>query len=346
MKRIFSIISCLILPWLALAQTPGDSILASERTIDRPLTVHSGQLRVSGGYAFIVNSKRFDVDGNSLDLSDEGLTNIGHKVALEVNYGFFEFLQASLWIDHIQQAQRSRNVALIVTPEDPVNLNPVTELKGWSDLRLTLDFKVPFVTRKFDFVGSVGRSFTTAAHEPDQPDHEITNSAGFTNVTYRSLNKAGDGVGAWLFAAKAKIRGDRLALSLFYDLNIYSEEGESITWRSRMDQGQIMYTNQAYAYQLGERMNYLFQLEYQAFSFLNIFLGYHLHRREEGWSEITGQRVVVPEQRLSSLLSGAEVLITPRLWLRQDLTLPLDGENTMAPLILSTRISYNLFPFK
>ncbi len=328
------------------AQLQGDSILAHERSIDRPLTVHRSQLRMGVAYGFLVNSVRFDDDRNRVDLSNEGLTSVGHAIFLEVNYGFFEFLQASVRIDHIQQGLRSRSAAVIASPEDPLNIIRITERRGWSDLDLTLDFKVPFYTRGYDLVVTAGRSLPVSPHEPDQPDHKIESQSGFENITYRFFERAGSGVPAWLLGIQGKFRGNRLAFSFMSGFRAYTGGGESVVWSARLDQRDITYGSRPYAYQLGDEMDLHFIFEYQALSFFNLFTGYSLEKVMEGWSEATSRRVLVPEQSLNTLLFGAEVLATPRLWIRQEARLPVSGQNRLAPFMLSTRVIYNLFPFQ
>ena len=323
----------------------GDSILANETTLIRPLNVHKGQLRISGGYSLLISSTRYDAQGNKIDLSDEGFTNIGHMVDLEFNYGFTEFLQASMGINHLQQAERSRGIAIVTTPDDPINFNEIIERKGWSDIDLTLDFKAPFVTRQFDLVFSVGRSLPVAAHEPEQPEHQIENSGGFNNITYRFLNKAGQGTGAWILGVQSKIRANKLGFTLEYSHRNFPDAGSNISWRGSLDNDVISYSSSNYDYQLGDQSRFQILSEYQAWSFLNIFLGYQTLRTGEGWTEITGVRALVEEQKRSAIELGAEVLVTPRLWIRQVASFPVGGENSLNPLILSTRASYNLFPF-
>lgn len=327
-------------------QVNGDSILANERTIDRPLNVHQGQLRMTMEYDLMVNSTQFDDRGNSLDLSEQGLTNIGHALLLEVNYGFFEFLQASVRLRHLQEGQRERSTTIIAPPGDPINITQVTERTGWSDLDLSLGFKVPFYTQQYDFVFTLGHSLPTSAHEPGEPGHTIENQAGFQTITYRFRERTGSGVRSWLLGLQGKIRGDRLAFSANANFRVYAGEGTSIAWSGRLNQGDITYTHRPYAFQLGEEMGLQLVVEYQVFSFFTLFSGYASERVSEGWSGVTGRRVLVPSQQLSTVHLGAEVLATPRFWINQQVSMPLSGQNRLVPLTFSTRILYNLFPFQ
>lgn len=346
-KKILIFFRCLvfIISPNVVAQK-GDSILANETTLIRPLTVHKGQLRVNGGYGFLINSTRYDLDGNKVDLSDEGFTNIGHLIDLEINYGFAEFLQLSVGINHLQEAQRSRNVVIIATPNKPINFNEITERKGWTDLDVVLDFKVPFVTKQFDLVFSGGRSLPIAAHEPDLPEHQIDDSGDFNSITYRFLDKAGEGTAAWLVGLSGKIRANKIGFSFDYFRQHFPKAATSLFWSASLENELISYTSRDYDYQLGDRSQILFMSEYQAWPFLNVFLGYQAHRINEGWTEITGIRALVEQQKQGLIQLGAEVLVTPRLWIRQVASFPTGGENSFNPLILSTQAVYNLFPFE
>jgi len=44
--------------------------------------------------------------------------------------------------------------------------------------------------------------------------------------------------------------------------------------------------------------------------------------------------------------SGAEMMITRRLWVRERVTLPLAARSYDAPLSFETSVMYNIFPFQ
>ncbi|MEM9391465.1 MAG: hypothetical protein AAGA02_13380, partial [Bacteroidota bacterium] len=230
--------------------------------------------------------------------------------------------------------------------DDPINFNEITERQGWTDLDVMLDFKIPFVTRQFDLVVSGGRSLPVAAHEPDQPEHQIDDTDGFDNITYRFLDKAGEGTAAWLVGLSGKLRTNKFGVSFDYFRQHFSDPATSISWLASLDDEVISYTSRDYDYQLGDRSQIQFLSEYQAWPFLNVFFGYQTYNVSEGWTEITGIRTLVEQQRRSSIQLGAEVLATPRLWIRQVASFPTGGENSFNPVVLSTRAVYNLFPFE
>lgn len=341
MKKLFTII--LFIGVLQLHAQVGDSLLANERSIDRPLNVHNGQFRGTAGYLLGITSVRFDDNANSINLSEEGFTNISHSLYFELKYGFFEFLQLSAFVQHVQSAQRARN-EVVIAPPSSVDINQITETVGWSDFTLALDLNLP-VFEGADAAVSFGRSFGANA-QPDQPSHTITENDPFNEVVFRFSENPGSGVSGWVAGAAFKWRYQDIAFSGLYNRVFPSGEGESINWFQQLQNGEIAYRQENYNYLLGDRYQLQALFEYQAFPFFVTQMGYVLDGNTRGWSEETGQRLLVPAQRLHRLLAGFEVIVTPRLWVRQNIQLPLAGQNRLGPLTFSTFLSYNLFPFE
>src|SRR5262245_53318470 len=91
------------------SQVSPDSILINERSIDRPLTLHKGQLRISGSYALGIVNKRFDEGGDAIRLSDEGLTSVRHTMVAELKYGVLDYLELQVIFARQSQAIRERD---------------------------------------------------------------------------------------------------------------------------------------------------------------------------------------------------------------------------------------------
>ena len=86
--NLLLIVAISILPHVAAAQvSPGDSLLANERAIDRPLTLHEGQLRLTGAYGLAILSRRYDLYGDAISLTDAGLSSTRHRLLFDIKYG-------------------------------------------------------------------------------------------------------------------------------------------------------------------------------------------------------------------------------------------------------------------
>ena len=80
--NIVIVIALLLFPLTGLCQ--GDSYsLLTERYIDRPLSMHRGQLQWNSGYEFSSLNKLYDINGASLDLDEEGLASAQHLFPLQ-----------------------------------------------------------------------------------------------------------------------------------------------------------------------------------------------------------------------------------------------------------------------
>lgn len=346
MKIFFIVISCLLIIQPGWAQNPLDSILANERSIDRPLIVHAGQLRLSGGYGFKVNSKRYDDDREVVDLIDEGLTNIGHAISLRFDYGITEYLQFSAFLDHLKEGQRGQTVFLVGSgAQDPLSVSELTEVKGWNDLSLLFNFKWPFITDKYDIVVKVGGRLATTQHEPEQPNHTWADGADNDQIIYQFTNHRGNGSSTYLIGTQFKWRTEKMAFSGDFNFVKNGKETQGRQWFHQLVDDEFEYRSENYTFLLGEEIDYSFQIEWQALPFLDVLMRYHSIMQKAGWSEATQNRTIIPEISLNSWVTELEVIITHRLWLRQSMVIPLSGLNSFAPFQLNTSVIYNFSPF-
>jgi hypothetical protein len=123
----------------AVAQR-GDSILANERTLDRPLTLHKGQIRITGGYAFALYSRRYDHNGKSIELSSEGDTRSQQLYSAGLSYGITNILQLAVNASYKSQLERSRDVT-IFTNDEVLQVHELTQTTGIEDVYIALDVR-------------------------------------------------------------------------------------------------------------------------------------------------------------------------------------------------------------
>jgi len=329
------------------AQGFKDSILINERSIDRRINVHQGQMRLNGGYQASIISSRFDENGDKIDLGEEGITSLIHTLFFEFLYGVHKYVQVRGGINHLTEGVRSEGLTLVPLGTEPnIQINQLQQFKGFSDLFLGVDARAPLPMRELDIIGSFGATLPIAAHEPDQPSHNAERSSDLLVLNYQFNNKNGNGVPILFFGGAVKYRFPDLAFSVFGNYGYPTKEGESIVWKNRLlSNDQFEHRSSTYAYQLGTSMNIAVIGEYQVFSFFDVILAVATSQTEGGWSEVTGKRVATFDSNLWVIAPGYELLITPKLWLRQRIEFAISGESVDAPFVIRTGLSYNFFPF-
>jgi hypothetical protein len=327
----------------SLAQSK-DSLLANERTMDRPITLHKGQIRVNAGLSVLNFSRRFDDDSKSIDLSDEeGKTVRGQGGSLSIAYGISDIIQLSVATGIKSQLDRDRDDFIIVDA-DATWIHYTRETTGLEDLNVSVDVRAPGLPKKYDVAITLGAYLPLEKSGNVRPTHTVELSEGTTTINYHYNERWGGGVVQGVAGLRAKYRSKNWALTAsgFYRMPV----GESTEkqWIHQLEGTKFMYQSIEYKIQKESEMILSGEFEYQPLPWVNTFLMGELRQWGNGWSSETGKKVASAEAYLASLYPGIEILITSRLWLRQRLQFSVAGQNRLAPFSIQTSISYNFFP--
>jgi hypothetical protein len=266
--RFLILLALVLVTGLTLnAQTLRDSILVNERKIDRPVTLHKGQMQFNTGYEISVISKEYDNTGSAISLTDKGIASILHKYCLELNYGLLDHIQTSVAINYARRGQRHETLYLFKTysviPDSVIPDFEVTyfeEYTGFEDIYLGGVFKIPFQTDRIEITLSPGISLPLFSNKPDKPENSIVLPAEeqpTTKILYHSHQRMGNGS----LAVKA---GASFLLRLPWDINVsarvnYSRpvsESKSIRWVHQLNGSDFIYDDIPYSYLLGTTFDY------------------------------------------------------------------------------------------
>lgn len=330
------------------AQTFKDSVLVNERKIDRPLTLHKGQLQFNPAYEISIISKEYDANSNNINLADEGIASVLHKYYFELNYGILDFLQASITLNYAKRGERHEN-HIITLSNTYLDVTYFDDYKGFEDFYLGTVIKLPLKTKKIEIALSPGVYLPLFSNNPQAPENSIvlpTDYQNFTKIIYHNNHKIGNGSKAIKIGASAIVRPVN-DFSISAELN-YSwpiSESKSISWIHQLNGSTFVYDDIPYKYLIGNTLDYEVNLAYQAISWFNVSLSYYYKRTYSGWSEITGFRIGNPESKLSLLSIGYEIKATSKLWINEFTDISVSGKNQLAPFSIYLGISYNLFPF-
>ena len=354
MKFNLLIIAISVLSHLALAQiSPGDSLLVNERAIDRPLTLHAGQLRLTGAYGLTLLSRRYDLYGEAISLADEGVSSTKHRFLFDIKYGVNDFIQVNIANAYSGNVVRQRTQYIVPMEPDPVvSHDIVTNHAGIEDLYLGVDIRAPLKTRKVDVAVTLGARLPTASFEPSAPEHsfESTRRDGdlYHNFTYRYNYTRGQGITVARAGTMIKYRLTKFAFTARVDYEHGLTDGKSFEWRHQLnDDGTFEYRKDPFTYRLPDTFLYFAEIEYQPVPRLVVFAGPYGHTAFRGWtSSEEDLKVAVPYQSSWMISSGAEILINRRLWVRERITFPVAARSYDAPLSFETSVMYNIFPFK
>lgn len=96
---------------------------------------------------------------------------------------------------------------------------------------------------------------------------------------------------------------------------------------------------------LPDSFNYFVEVEFQASRRVDLFVNASGFTAYDGWvSNADELKVAVPYRTIAVISPGAEILLTPKFWLRERLDVALAGKNHEAMIVLQTTIMYNFFP--
>lgn len=333
----------LIIPWSVAAQNKADSLIMNERTMDRLFTLYKNQIRVNGGYVFSTFKSEFDESGDKNLLSDQGVSSNMHQFDLSIRYGILNFLDAQV---HIEQKTKNDRLEplYVISLEPPIQILTDVTAQGLEDIRINLNARVPFRTRKYDLGGAVGMYLPTAENQPDQPNNEVGADEIGEVINIRHSEKWGYGSSSIYFLISAKVRLSRMAFSFVHDRRLPMSESESIQWDFWLKtNGKFDYDPRSYDLLKQRISNFKISGEYQFYPWFNAFVNVSTSIKNKGWTEISGQRLALSDQKNSNISVGYELLITSKLWLRQWAIYGVSGENSLNPFTIHTLFSYNLF---
>ena len=347
MRFFLVCISVLFALSLASGQSPKDSILMAERSIDRPLTLHKGQIRIEAGYAFSSVTRRFDTDGEVVKLfEEEGYTFVRQAFLVDLRYGILENLSFTIASTYKAQTERHEEVYVSSTDGQLAQLFEIRSKKGIEDLFVGLTARAPFTSRKVDLIIQGGLYVPVGAKEDSRPDHSVEQIEGGRKFTYRYGSFWGYSDLAASFGGGIKYRTKAYAFTALVSYDYPLGESKNLQWTYQLVDDNFEYKSDPYAYQVPANLKFNLEIERQITPWFDLSLLFHGEQSNGGWEEINGQRYSIATIQLYSINPGYEIIVTPKLWLRQRVSIPLWGENSESPFSIYTSLVYNFFPFK
>jgi hypothetical protein len=338
------IVILLLTPLLSWAQTDRQAIFNEERTMDRRYTLYQGQFRLTGNYALDIFKNSYDINGEKSLLSERGISQNRHAFLAQLRFGLIDYLDLQVRANYAIQNYRGEPIYIIAPPQPSLQVYTTTITSGLEDLYIGLNGRLPIPTKKLDIGLSGGIFLPTAQGQPDQPTHSTSSDELGEVINYQYNENWGYGVNTLFYKGHFKFRLADLAISGDYASRLPLGETETVTWTSRLENdGSFSYASEAYMKQVPQSVAVQAMLEYQLFDWVNIHLSGNHWRTMGGWTEESGERLALPEEKQTWLSPGYEVLVSNKLWLRQTAHFPLTGENTFSQFRLSTTLYYNLF---
>jgi len=352
MKALLLLTIVFIPGTILVAQTfSGDSVLANERSIDRPITLHARQVRITGGYGLSIISRRYSADGDVIKLSDEGLSSVRHRFNLDLKYGINDFIQLNASISRAGNVVREQTRYIFpFEPEPVVMLNVLKEYSGLEDLFVGLDLRAPLKTRKVDVGLTLGASLPVSSFEPERPEHSFEavteGDATTNNFTYRYYYPLGKGIIIAQIGGIIKYRMTKWAFSTRVDYQHGLKDGESFEWKHQLTNNVFEYRQEPFTYRLPDSFSYAMEAEYQPLPWFDLFLNVSGFNASKGWTSLPEDlKLALPDQSVVFISPGFEIIVTPKLWLRERINFAVSGKNHEASFGFQTTLMYNFFPF-
>ena len=354
MKNIL-LMAILICPWIissgaAQTLTGKDTIFLKERTLDRPLNVHGGQLRITGGYGINLHNHAFDASGAKINLVKDGLSSLRHQGILDIRYGLSEYLQFSLLYGYSNETIMERTILLYGYPAGIIGseINESSTYKGADDLNVQLDFRIPFRTRKFDLLIQAGSELPTGSTRLYAPENTIGLDATgqVQQIRYNYRYSTGRGVVTPFVGAAWKHRLGSVAYTLFGNFRHSLDPVTVNNWETYLDNGNFISEAVSTTRTLPDEIRIGGEFEMQLSPLFNVSLQAQYRRQSDGWQTSPVGNFALANTSLLQAGVGYELIVTPRLWLRQRLLLPFNGMSVRAGTVLQSSLSYNLFAVK
>jgi len=326
------------------SQTGGNTDILTERVVDRPLTLHAGQLQINPGYQLSIGSRKFDADGDKIDLASEGTAMVQHLYNLEIKYGILEFVEVSAALNYSSLGVREKQVWYFHGAET-MYTTQLTECKGLSNLFVGLALRLPFDIDHFGWRVSAGASLPVANYKPEKPTHSSTtvvDSLGvFQQVRFHYNDKAGNGTMIYHFGTTAQFFTDNMAITGWADYSLCFSEAETHYWESRLYEDEFSYQSVPYKTKPGNTLSYVLTFDYQAIDWFDVFGRFSGMMYNGGWDEEEGVRIGHPEKNMMAVGFGYEIQVARHLRLFQSMDIPILGKNELAPLVIYTGASFN-----
>ena len=314
----------------------------------RPLTLYRGQFEANAGYKFAIRTRSYDQDGNLVVLKGAGTASVYHYYFLEMKYGVTNFLELSAQTNYMKRGIRSMTESYFASATEAIQVNTVTETKGFGDILLLASLRLPITYKWFD-VGIRGGAYVpTAKYKPSEPTNkvsDITAASSFT-VNYHFNNKNGYGVPVWLASCTAKFGVAKFSLQTDFTYKKPFKEGQNIRWDQELTVSKTFaYSTQKYQYLLNSSYAINASLHYQAAGWFNIELNSAYFHSGGGWTEYWGDKYKNREENLFTLEPAMEIQISPAITIYEVTGFPVAGKNIDGPFYLFMTVSFNTFPF-
>lgn len=327
-----------------------DTVLSRERTLDRPLNLHSGQIRITAGYGINLNNDAFDDQGSKYSLREDGLASLRHQGQLDIRYGLSEYLQIGLQYGYSNETITKETILLYGYPAGLTGtiITESATFKGSDDIIAQVDFRFPFRTRMFDLLLQAGSELPTGPTLAYMPDHSIglDESGRVQQLDYRYRYATGRGVVTPFIGGAWKHRLGSVAYTFYGSYRHSLQPATVYTWESYMLNGKFVNTATAVQRTLPDEIRLGGEFEIQASPIFNLSLQAQYRSQSRSWQTSANGDFALIDSYLLQAGLGYELIITPRLWLRQRLLLPLSGSSARAGTILQSSLSYNLFAVK
>jgi hypothetical protein len=212
------------------------------------------------------------------------------------------------------------------------------------DLLISLSGRMPFTPKALDIILMGGIHLPTGKDQAKQPNHSVTEEVnGSLNVVYRQRSTWGSGIQSGYFGGQIKYRFIKSAITIS---GIYTHplgESKGLRWEYQFVNNSFEYKSQSYSFQLPDRLNFSIEVERQLSPWFDLSMILRGESANKGWEEVNTVKFLKLEQYFLSFNPGYEILVTPKLWLRQRLSFALTGRNTDAPFTINTSLVYNFF---
>lgn len=322
--------------------------LLTEPFIDRPLSMHKGQIQINPAYQISISGGYFENDRAKTSLLEDGASVIGHSSFFNIKYGLFEYFELGAEMNYFKRGIRNTSLTYLDLYET-VTITELIENKGFEDLLLSGTFRLPLNLEAFDIAFSAYYLLPVSSYSPESPNHSIESIVAgsiFTTINLHETIPNGQGVSSYGIGSEFKLRFSNFAVSGAGSYLSPTGEGLKGYWLEYVVDEEFVYEEIEYAYLPMSKINANLNIHYQPSGWLHLFGGLNLMSSGNGWFERNSLKYGYPEVLFYDFATGFEIQISPSIRLMELMKFPIGGQNSYASFSIFTGLSFNMFTGK
>jgi hypothetical protein len=349
MKRFLVILFLVSSIAFLYAQDGNKYDLLTEPYVQRPFTLHKGFIQLNGAYSHILGNNYFDIEGAKLNFNEVVRSMIEDDYHFSMGYGILELLEFRSNLTY-RNRYESLPTYFVSNNMSFGTENTIFHSKGFSNLSTRLNVRTPVIFRNLQFYASGGLILPIFSQNPRQPNHTVTlldpsDPGGSYELNYE-FNAAPDIPAMFYHLGVGGVySNDKIQITIRTEYESPFSETETYSWDYRLYGSEFEYIQAPYSMRSKGSFYSSIVMDLQLFPWFAVSGGYSNYQETPGWSDQSGQKVLLTKSSFGNILLGFEIQVSTHLRMNQQVYIPVSGRNTYSEFHVLTGLVYSFAPF-